>query len=169
MVRSAGWALAVVVVTMMSGVTADAAPEPGRAKGLRPPGKGNEQALKAEMLKRFDKDGDGKLNDQEQAAAKQAMQDRGGRPGLPGAGDGKLREEAIKKFDKDGDGKLNEEERAAAKKAFEDRGGRPGQPGAEGKGREEVLKRFDKDGDGKLNEEERAAAKKAFEERGGKK
>ena len=121
MVRFTGFALVVVALTMLVGAVADAAPGQGKAKGARPQGKGNGQ-MHAEILKRFDKDGDGKLNDTERAAAKKAHEERGGRPGQPGGGDGKMREEILKRFDKDGDGKLNEEERAAAKKAHEERG-----------------------------------------------
>ena len=124
MVRSAGFAWVVVALTMWLGAVADAAPGQGKAKGARPQGKGDGKGIPAEILKRFDKDGDGKLNDTERAAAKKAHEEKGGRPGQAGgdAGDGKLREEIIKKFDKDGDGKLNEQERAAAKKVHEERG-----------------------------------------------
>ena len=118
MVRFTGFALVVVALTMLVGAVADAVPGQGKAKGARPQGKGNGQ-MQAEILKRFDKDGDGKLNDTERAAAKKAHEERGGQPG---GGDGKMREEILKRFDKDGDGKLNEEERAAAKKAHEERG-----------------------------------------------
>ena len=52
------------------------------------------------LMKKFDKDGDGKLNEEERAEARKTMEAR--------------RQEALKKFDKDGDGKLNEEERKAA-------------------------------------------------------
>lgn len=92
-----------------------------------------------EILEKFDKDGDGKLNDEEAAAARAAMQAK--------------RAEMEAKYDKDGDGKLNEEERKALmednKGKFEDH-------------RQEIIKRFDKDGDGKLNEEERKAAREAM-------
>ena len=152
-------------MTMWLGAVADAAPGQGKAKGARPQGKGDGKGIPAEILKRFDKDGDGKLNDAERDAAKKAREERGGkpgqpgRPGQPGGGDGKMREEVLKRFDKNGDGKLNDEEKAAAKKAHDERGG------GDGKMREEILKRFDKDGDGKLNDEEKAAAKKAHDER----
>ena len=128
------------------------------------------QGMREEAMKRFDKDGDGKLNEQERGAARQAMQAKGqpgkGAPGKGGAGKGGPgkgpgHEAILKRFDKNGDGKLDEQERAAAMKARGEKGDGPG-PGA---GREEVLKRFDKDGDGKLNDEERAAARKAMEER----
>ena len=121
MVRSAGFALVVVALTMLLGPLADAAPGQGKAKGARPQGKGEGKGIPAEILKRFDKDGDGKLNDAERAAAKKAHDEKGGRPGQAGGGDGKHREEIVKRFDKDGDGKLNDQERAAAKKAHDER------------------------------------------------
>jgi len=125
----------------------------------------------------LDKNGDGKLDPTEMAAARQAMQGQGfpgagkGGPGMgkgpggPGEGNGPGREAILKRFDKNGDGQLDETERAAARKAMEERGGGAGPGNGNGPGREEILKRFDKDGDGKLNEEERAAAMKAREER----
>lgn len=86
------------------------------------------------ILEKFDKDGDGKLNDEERATmreeGKARMEER--------------RKEMLKKFDTDGDGKLSPDER---KKAMEER-------------HAEMLKKFDKDGDGKLSEEERAAMPK---------
>ena len=70
------------------------------------------------ILKKFDKDGDGKLNEEERAEARKSF--GGGRPQRPPA-------ELIKKFDKDGDGKLNEDERkAAGAEMRKNRGGRPG-------------------------------------------
>jgi Ca2+-binding EF-hand superfamily protein len=101
-------------------------------------------ARHAEWVKRFDKDGDGKLSDAERADAKAQMQNQN-------AGRHKrLREHAVKRFDKDGDGKLNEEERKAAADAMFSR--------------PNVIKKFDKDGDGKLNEAERAEAMKALQD-----
>ncbi len=63
------------------------------------------------MIKRFDKNGDGKLNDEEKAEAQKVLKAKKGeaRPA------GKLTE-AMKKLDIDGDGKLSDEEKAAAKK-----------------------------------------------------
>ncbi|MDD2599603.1 MAG: EF-hand domain-containing protein [Kiritimatiellae bacterium] len=112
------------------------------------------------MLRRFDKDGDGKLNEEEKAAMENE------------------KKELMAKFDKDGDGVLNAEERKAMmeerRKAMGDREGedkREGagmREGAAGQGlrqrpefapeaREKMLKKFDKDGDGKLSDEERKA------------
>lgn len=97
---------------------------------------------KEEMLKAFDKDGDGKLNETERAAAKASW-------------DAKRAEEhkaMLAKFDKDGDGKLNEEETKAMRAAR----------------KAEMEKQFDKDGDGKLSDEEKAAMDKAMSEHKGK-
>ena len=58
--------------------------------------------LRDQALKRFDKDGDGQLNETERAAAE------------------KFRAEQVKKFDADGDGQLNDAEKEAALKAFMD-------------------------------------------------
>lgn len=106
--------------------------KPTSQRGSPPSSKENREAI----LKKFDKDGDGKLSEEERAEARKSF--GGGRPPRPPA-------ELIKKFDKDGDGKLNEEERAALREEGQKR-------------RKEMVEKFDKDGDGKLNEEERKAA-----------
>ncbi len=105
------------------------------AKKERKPAAQRGAPVREAILKKFDKDGDGKLSEEERAEARKSFS--GGRPPRSPAA-------LIKKFDKDGDGKLNEEERAALRE--------------EGlKRRKEMLKKFDKDGDGKLNAEERKA------------
>lgn len=101
-------------------------------------------------MKRFDKDSDGKLSDEERAAAhKEFGQRRPGGPdgnrgpgrGGPGAGGNrpdpaKMRAEFMKQFDKDSDGKLSDDERAAARKQFEERrGGGRGRRGPDGGGK----------------------------------
>ena len=58
----------------------------------------------------FDKDGDGKLSDEERKAMMEEMQKR--RPNV-----GPQFQEMMKKFDKDGDGKLSDEERKAMREA----------------------------------------------------
>lgn len=137
---------------------ANAAPGEGRPDGKKGRRIGEEK--RAEMLKKFDKDGDGKLSEEERQAMREEMQKRGGeRPS---------REEMLKKFDKDGDGELNEEERQAMREAMggrKDAPGGKGERGAKGEGSgnrpsfEEILAKYDADGDGKLNEEERKAAR----------
>lgn len=129
---------------------------PDKAKG-RP----DAAARRAEIIKKFDKDGDGKLNEQERAAAKKALGGQGG-----GAD---RRAALLKKFDKDGDGKLSDEEKAAAKKFFaeqrakaaKDRPAPKTDRPAKNRLPQELLKKFDTDGDGKLSPEERKAAREA--------
>ena len=72
-------------------------------------------------MKKFDKDGNGELSDDEKAAARKHFESlRGGerrpqgdRPSRPS------KEELLKKFDKDGDGQLSDDEKAAARKAYQ--------------------------------------------------
>ncbi len=115
------------------------------------------------MLKEFDKDGDGKLNEEERATARRMTEQFFGRLNEKGGSpDGRpVPPEALKRFDKDGDGKLNEEERASAMKG-RDGQMKKGPPGGFDLNNpsEFVVKRFDKDGDGKLSDEEKAAAMK---------
>ncbi len=73
---------------------------------------GGNNEIPAAVLEKFDKDGDGKLNDKELAAAKKAQS--GKRERMKQA-------DVLKDFDKDGDGKLNDEEKAAARKAAKER------------------------------------------------
>ena len=117
--------------------------------------RGNEEMRKKMMLRRFDKDGDGKLNKAEKEAA------------------GSAKKEIMKKYDKDGDGKLNPEERKALMTARRKELGIPEHKVRKREGggehdmhkgarmnpehRKMMMKKYDKDGDGKLNEEERKA------------
>ena len=96
--------------------------------------------MRPDILKEFDKDGDGKLNEQEMAAMIAARRAKGEM----------MRKAMEKEFDKDGDGKLNDEERKAMMAEMQKRRANAPQY-------QEMLKRFDKDGDGKLNDEERKA------------
>ncbi len=83
------------------------------------PSKNNDPAVrKAEMLKKFDKDGDGRLSDEEKSTLRAEMQNRRG-----GGRDRKQwtpeqRDEMLKKFDTDRDGKLSQEERDTAREAM---------------------------------------------------
>lgn len=73
----------------------------------------------AEMLRQFDKNGDGELDESERDAMRSAMAARFGGPGGPGGGGPRLsREEMLKRFDADGDGELNDTERAAMRDAM---------------------------------------------------
>ena len=103
----------------------------------------------AEVMKRFDKNGDGKLDEEEKTAAKESY--RSETTGRQAKMRERLGKRALEKFDKNNDGKLDETERAEAAKALET------DP--------RLVRRFDKDGDGKLNDTEKAAARDAFKER----
>ncbi|MDC0274275.1 EF-hand domain-containing protein, partial [Planctomycetaceae bacterium] len=97
--------------------------------------------------KKYDKDGNGRLEREEMEAAREAGAFEGmafpGGPGGPqgrrgpggpgGPGDEERRAEMMKRFDKDGDGELNEEERAALREEFGGRRGGDGQGGPEGR------------------------------------
>lgn len=96
---------------------------PGGANGA-PGGAGRE-----EMLKQFDKDGDGQLDEAEREALRTAMAARFG------GGQRMNREEMMKRFDTDGDGQLSEEERAAMRQATG--GGRGGGGGDRPRGNRE--------------------------------
>jgi hypothetical protein len=119
----------------------------------------------ADRLKRFDKDGDGLLDDEERAAAKQALMKAQGTSQADGAAAPVLPADAFRRrmlelFDIDNDGRLDEAERADAQRFAAENGLKPG-----GDFREAILKRFDKNGDGRLDADERAALQKSVRER----
>ncbi len=78
-----------------------------------------------EMLKEFDKNGDGQLDDSERETMRTTMAAR-----LGAEGRRPNREEMLKRFDKNGDGQLDDEERAAMRASFGGQGGRDRGPGA---------------------------------------
>lgn len=109
-----------------------------------------------EMRKKFDTNGDGKLDDTEKAAMREAMKND---PQFQ-----KRREEMIKKFDTNGDGQLDDTEKAAMEAAMKAKFGE-GKGGAKGgELKDKMLARFDKNGDGQLDEAEKAEAKKEMEQ-----
>ncbi|HOK77805.1 MAG TPA: hypothetical protein PLW35_08800, partial [Verrucomicrobiota bacterium] len=77
-----------------------------------------------EMLKEFDKNGDGELDESEREAMRTALAARFAAMGGPG-GPGFNREEMMKRFDTNGDGELDETERAAMREAMRAQGGGP--------------------------------------------
>src|SRR5690242_740648 len=129
-----------VLAAALIGIVAPAAMADEQGKG----GKG------AELIKKFDKNGDGKLDDQEKEAAKKEFQGKRG-AGSPGG-----RGDLLKKYDKNGDGKLDDDEKEAARK---DMKGASRGKGTRGnlESNPKILKHFDKNGDGKLDDDERAA------------
>lgn len=123
--------LAILAVALPLG-HAQAAPGPFGKGGLAGnKGSGPSPEMREQLRKRLDQNGDGKLDPQELAAGRQAMQARQGQGALgqgkpgnekgPGLGNGPKRETILQRFDKNSDGKLDEQERAAARKAFEER------------------------------------------------
>ena len=66
-----------------------------------------------EQIKRFDKNGDGKLDEAEREAMREAAEKKGGEDGA------KRRQEILERFDKNGDGELDEAERKAMREAIE--------------------------------------------------
>jgi HlyD family secretion protein len=104
-------------------------------------GKGERRRVglsREEMLKQFDKDGDGKLDDTEREAMRNATLARAeGGPGEEGnASRPRLsEEELLKRFDKNGNGKLDDDERAAMREGgSRGRGGQGKGPGRRGPG-----------------------------------
>ena len=156
-----------------------------QTEAAKPDPSGQMAKRRQEMLKRFDLNEDGKLDEAEKAAMKEARKKQpaaprgtaeigsmgtGGEPGMGNrAGEprgDRFLKEMMKRFDKDGDGKLDEAELAEAMKARaefgQNRGAGAGGPGAQGRG--QMMKMFDKNGDGQLDDEERAAAAKFRDE-----
>jgi len=125
----------------------------------------------AELLQRFDKNGDGRIDDDERIDAREAMR-AGQNDRKMAGGSPQLRARMLERFDKNQDGRLDDTERAEAQKAARERGigmetekSRPMARLPEGRLREEALKRFDANGDGQLDESERAEMRKALGDR----
>ena len=96
-----------------------------------------------EMLKKYDKNGDGKLDADERKVMEDALKAK--------------QAERLKKLDKNGDGKVDEAERKSARETASQRAK---------DNRAEILKKFDKNGDGKLDAEERKAMREAMKGKG---
>jgi hypothetical protein len=122
------------LITIAAAIGLSGAAHAEEGKKERPPHK-----LPPEVIAKFDKDGDGKINEEERAAAKAAREEM----------QAARKKEVLEKFDKDGDGKLNDEERMAAHEGM----------------KKKMLEKFDKDGDGELSEEERKEMRKAMPHR----
>ena len=137
--------------------------KPAKAKAAKKSDRPSREAI----IKRFDKDGDGKLNEAERKAAgaarkaqgarqsDKARPNSGGREGYAAAA--KRIKEAVKA------GKITEAQGKERLAAFRKRLGEGrGDSGRSRQTREELMKRYDKNKDGKLDEDERAALRKAM-------
>lgn len=102
-----------------------------------------------EMMKQFDKDGDGQLSESEREAMRTAMVARGG--GAPGGFD---RQAMMKRFDANGDGQLDETERAAMRQAMSRQQG----AGTTGEGGERNRERRPQTGEPRAGEKRSDAA-----------
>lgn len=119
-----------------------------------------DMATRIQLMKQFDKDGDGRLSKEEREAAMEALKNK--------SADldelkNKHAEEIIKKYDTDGDGKLDQKELISfleeQRKMFDEARARmrPGEMRGTQNLPKEVVAQYDKDGDGKLSHEERRA------------
>jgi Ca2+-binding EF-hand superfamily protein len=128
---------------------------PGDRRGFQRDGGrfGSRESRMADMLERFDKDGDGELNDEERQAAREAFR-----------AEREARRQAwlLEQYDKDGDGVLNEEEQAQLDADREAREAERAKREAENKQR--ALEAYDADGDGELSEAEKQEGRQARRE-----
>ena len=145
--------------------------KPAKTKAAK---KSDRPSQRAAFIKRFDKDGDGKLNEAERKAAaapRKALgarqSDRASDKARPNSG-GRERyaaaamkiKEAVKA------GKITEAQGKDRLAAFRKRMGEGrGDSGRSRQTREELMKRYDKNKDGKLDEDERAALRRAMSDR----
>ena len=104
--RAVVWMIVVIFVAGLTGVYAEeeaACKHKGGHKGRS--GREHFRKSREEMLKKFDKDGNGELCEAERAEAKKAWE----------AKHKEMRAKMLEKFDADGDGELSEKERKAAR------------------------------------------------------
>jgi Ca2+-binding EF-hand superfamily protein len=121
-----------------------------------------------ELLKRFDRDGDGRLNEQERQLMRQEVQKRSSQNNA----NRPSREEVIKRYDKNGDGRLDAQELAALRaqiaKTRDGAGNRPSNDNRrEGTNNRGLIERFDTNKNGRLDPDEQQKAREAMQRRQG--
>jgi Ca2+-binding EF-hand superfamily protein len=132
--------IVMLAVTLVIGLAliVQAQEKPKQGEGTKPPRPEMPlppQQLPEELVKEFDKDGDGKLSPDELKAAREELHKR-----------------MLKEFDKDGDGKLSDAERQAMNESMR------------AKFVEEFFKKTDTDASGELSLDELKAAVKKIED-----
>ena len=99
-------------------------------------------AAQTDLLRRYDLNHDGRLDDNELATAHETMLKGNAAGGGNAERRQKIKAAMLEKFDANGDGQLDDEEREEMRKFF--------------------LTRYDKNGDGRLDDAERAAMRADF-------
>ncbi len=157
MLHRRGW-IAVAVLTLLAGASSVQAQarKPGQPGANGQPGQGAPgQGMmtpeqRQQLLQRFDRNGNGQLDPDEQQAAMQAMQQmRGQGGGQPGTGRGpagaggqggpgaaaalmnnpQMMQQMLQRFDANGNGQLDPDEQQAAMQAMQQMRAQGGQPG----------------------------------------
>ena len=105
---------------------------------------------RAAALKKYDKDGDSKLDEAERETMRKAVAVQRLQAARRGFGGFMVPPEILKKYDKDGDGVLDEEESQAAREGMR-------------KQFEDIKRKYDKNGDGDLDASEQEAMQKDAE------
>lgn len=121
---------------------------------------------RADVIKQFDRNGDGVLDDTERQAAREVLNARSPRrtAGQTNASSPSATE-LMRRFDQNGDGKIDDAERAAAREAANRNRPAAAATALPPIDRQAMVKEFDKDGDGKLSDSERTAVTQAMRER----
>lgn len=176
------WKTAGLFMALIGAASIAEAQGPGNGRGGR--------MSREDLMKKYDADGDGQLNEAERTKLREEMSAlRGSREGESRGGPGGERgqmpsaAEIIKKYDKDGNGELSaaelevmlQEQRQRVQQRggrggsdMQGRGGRGGQGGQGGRmSREQIMEKYDANGDGELSEDERAALREDMQKRRG--
>ena len=169
-------AAAALFTGSLSVVQAEEAKKPVAKPAKREAAKESDRPSRESIIKRFDKDGDGKLSEEERRAAGAARRKLGERQSDQ-ASDSDRREAGIRRRLEAADkeireavkaGKITEEqgkERMAALRKRVNQSQSRGNSDRSRLSREELTKRFDKNKDGKLDDEERASLRQSLSDR----
>lgn len=126
-------------------------------------------ARQNDLLQRYDKNGDGRIDEDERVDAKEEMLKENvdrqmARIAAAQASPEQVRARLLALFDQNKDGELDEDERALAQKFAEERSANPTPMSAAL--REQLIKRFDKNANGRIEPEERQEMLEFLQQRG---